>query len=129
MKTLSIQNPWAWLICAGYKDVENRTWKTNYRGRILIHVSKKWDITGCDICYRAKETRCNLGTRICDLRKNTGEIIGEVTITDCVRNHPSEWAESNCYNWVLADPVLYAKPILNIKGRLGLWEYQKEIKQ
>lgn len=27
MKVLSIQQPWAALICAGIKDVENRTWK------------------------------------------------------------------------------------------------------
>lgn len=41
MKVLSIRQPWAWLICAGYKDVENRDWRTNYRGRILIHAPKK----------------------------------------------------------------------------------------
>lgn len=27
MKALSIRQPWAWLICAGYKDIENRDWK------------------------------------------------------------------------------------------------------
>lgn len=26
MKALSFKQPWAWLICAGYKDVENRDW-------------------------------------------------------------------------------------------------------
>ena len=25
-KALSIKQPWAWLICAGYKDIENRDW-------------------------------------------------------------------------------------------------------
>lgn len=42
MKTLSIQQPWASLICAGIKDVENRTWKAaEIPGKILIHASSK----------------------------------------------------------------------------------------
>jgi hypothetical protein len=37
--TLSIKNPWPYLIAAGVKDVENRSWTTNYRGRLLLHAS------------------------------------------------------------------------------------------
>jgi hypothetical protein len=29
---LSVRQPWAWAIVSGYKDVENRSWPTNYRG-------------------------------------------------------------------------------------------------
>src|SRR5690625_200028 len=43
MKALSIRQPWAWLIVNGYKDIENRTWKTDYRGKLLIHASKTFD--------------------------------------------------------------------------------------
>jgi hypothetical protein len=32
MKALSIRQPWASLIVAGYKDIENRSWRTSYRG-------------------------------------------------------------------------------------------------
>jgi hypothetical protein len=39
MKTLSVKQPHATLICAGVKRVENRTWTTDYRGRLLIHAS------------------------------------------------------------------------------------------
>jgi len=39
MKTLSVRQPWATLICSGIKTVENRTWKTDYRGKLLIHAS------------------------------------------------------------------------------------------
>lgn len=38
-KCLSVRNPWGYLICAGLKDVENRTWKTDYRGELYIHAS------------------------------------------------------------------------------------------
>jgi hypothetical protein len=43
MKTLSVVWPWPWLIMYGGKDIENRSWRTDYRGRILIHVLKKPD--------------------------------------------------------------------------------------
>ena len=36
---LSVQQPFADLICGGIKTVENRTWNTDYRGSILIHAS------------------------------------------------------------------------------------------
>lgn len=39
MKALSIKQPFAALIVHGIKDIENRTWKTNYRGKIYIHAS------------------------------------------------------------------------------------------
>jgi hypothetical protein len=37
MKVLSVQSPYSWFIVYGLKDIENRSWKTNYRGRLLIH--------------------------------------------------------------------------------------------
>lgn len=41
MKTLSIRQPFASLICRGIKTIENRSWKTAYRGKLLIHASGK----------------------------------------------------------------------------------------
>lgn len=43
MKALSIKNPISYLVCAGVKDVENRSWPTNHRGRLLIHSSGLYD--------------------------------------------------------------------------------------
>lgn len=43
MKIISIRDPWATLIARGVKDVENRTWRTEYRGPILIHASQSYD--------------------------------------------------------------------------------------
>lgn len=39
MKTISVRQPWAWLIINGYKDIENRSREANYRGPVLIHAS------------------------------------------------------------------------------------------
>jgi hypothetical protein len=40
MKALSINQPWANLIASGAKVIETRTWKTEYRGPLLIVSSK-----------------------------------------------------------------------------------------
>jgi ASCH domain-containing protein len=37
MPALSIRQPWAWAICAGCKDVENRSWNTKHRGPFVVH--------------------------------------------------------------------------------------------
>ena len=37
MKVLTIKQPWASLIVDKYKRYEFRSWKTKYRGKILIH--------------------------------------------------------------------------------------------
>ena len=42
MKAISVKQPWAYLICSGVKDIENRTWPCpkKYIGkRVLIHAS------------------------------------------------------------------------------------------
>lgn len=40
MKALCIRQPWASMIARGEKTIETRTWKTNYRGDLLIIASK-----------------------------------------------------------------------------------------
>jgi ASCH domain len=34
--------PWAHLVVSGIKRIENRTWRTNYRGPLLIHAGVNW---------------------------------------------------------------------------------------
>lgn len=151
MKSLSIKQPWASLIAHGIKDIENRTWKTNFRGRIYIHASGKWhsrsnsnDVRDLLTSEQIKKIPHSLqadfidrGIIVKDESIPLSAIIGEVDIVDCVINHPSIWAEKTetsagypvkhiIYNWVLANAVIYDEPILNVKGKLSLWEYEKE---
>lgn len=141
MKTITIKQPWASLIVEGIKDVENRTWPTKFRGRVLVHAGLKidqsyftekiWDIP-TDIQQKGKEAILK--------GMPTGAIIGSVEIVDCVINHPSIWAEKcepiykygtdkivqATYNWVLANPIKFTKPI-PAKGKLSFWEYEGEL--
>ena len=145
-KALTIKQPYASLIVEGIKDIENRTWKTNYRGRILIHAGKDnliknlkygYDIT----CLNNKQLEYITNNKHNDIINKeliTGAIIGSVEIVDCVINHTSIWAEktptgfigeyelpiyedSITYNWVLANPIKFPEPI-PMKGKLSLWE-------
>ncbi len=45
LRVLSLRQPWAWLIVNGYKDIENRSWRTNHRGPLLIHASSNRSLT------------------------------------------------------------------------------------
>lgn len=40
IKALSVHQPWSWALVHGQKRIENRTWRTNYRGPLIIHASK-----------------------------------------------------------------------------------------
>lgn len=73
MKTLTIKQPFATLIVDGLKEYEFRTWKTNYRGEILIHAGK-------DVDKKAMKKYEYLG-----LEYPKGCIIGKATITDCIK--------------------------------------------
>jgi hypothetical protein len=102
MKAITIKQPWAQLICEGVKDIENRTWKTSYRGRVLIHTSAKPNRYPLDMIFTQvqldemlKQNTENywcghkeFGAKYCD-----SAIIGSVEIVDCVQNHSSVWAE------------------------------------
>jgi hypothetical protein len=122
-KAITIKQPYASLIVEGIKDIENRTWKTNYRGKILIHAGKDNLIKnlkyGDDItCLNNKQLEYITNNKHNDIINNeltTGAIIGSVEIIDCVINHPSIWAEkSNELN--IGDIVPYKNTRGNIKN-------------
>ena len=128
MKVLSIREPWATLIINGYKDYEFRTWKTNYRGKILIHASLSME----------KENKKRF--QELNLKYNPGFIIGEAEIVDCIpvtkefendlinRNELVYGAtrNRNGYAWSLKNIKIYKNPI-KAKGHLGLWNFSEII--
>ena len=73
MKVLTIKEPWATLIIEGYKEYEFRSWKTNYRGKILIHAGKSLER---DQVKKFEEY---------NLEYSCGEIIGEADLVDCIK--------------------------------------------
>ncbi len=93
-KALSIRQPWASLIMAGIKPVENRTWPCAYVGPLYIHASKAWDQKAVDILLDIS-TR-NRGVPAIESileksKKMRGGIVGRVKMVDCVTVHDSEF--------------------------------------
>src|SRR6266705_2697241 len=75
MKALSVRQPWAWAIIHARKDIENRTWKTHFRGQVAIHSSRKLD-SDSELPRTSRRPRAD--DLIC------GAIIGVVDIIDVV---------------------------------------------
>jgi len=86
-KALSIRQPWAWLIANGYKDIENRTWKSDHRGWTMIHAGKKIDREGYD--WVRENFPAIPMPPITELQ--TGSIVGKMLITECVMHSKSPW--------------------------------------
>lgn len=141
MKALSIKQPWAWLICSGYKDIENRNWPARFRGRIYVHTGKLFDSDGYDLfTLRSYDPDSIIGEAIEALSSahfDLGAIIGEVDITGCTfrfgdmnANLFSPWHEVGMWGFEFANPILYAKSI-PCHGRLGFFEPElvKDAKQ
>ena len=127
MKVLSLMEPWGSLIKEKVKYVETRSWKTNYRGDILIHAGKGIDKEAME---RLKKYLPN------DIP--LGKIIGQATITDCIPMS-EEFADmlykenndiytthsfSRNYGFKLENVKKIEAPI-EVKGQLGLWNYEK----
>ena len=108
MKALTIKEPWATLIIEGYKEYEFRSWKTNYRGKVLIHAGKSIDKKGKE---RFKDYNLNY---------SCGEIIGEAYITDCIKVN-----EELVNNLRKINPIVYKKKHIQRKICLEIRKCKK----
>lgn len=117
LKALSVQQPWAWLIVNGHKDVENRTWRTKLRGRILIHASKRFDDFGYSIVQR-DFPRIEMPAKA-DFQR--GGIVGSAFLWDCVDHSGSRWYRGWKGDWgfLLHDPT--PLPFQPCPGKLGFF--------
>lgn len=126
MKAITIKQPWATLIVKGYKKYEFRTWKTKYRGELLIHAGK-----GIDKKYIKQMESLNLDFP-------NSKIIGKVNLVDCIElneginqkinnEFPLVYGEKSRegYAWRLEEPVeITSNKVVN--GKLSLWDYNTE---
>jgi len=116
---LSILQPYAWLICAGHKDIENRTWPTRFRGRFLVHAGKNYNRTRYLEDRDACESQYGIALPTFD-EMSRGGIVGVATLTDCVREHASRWKHPESFGYVLADCA--ALPFVPLRGQLKFFD-------
>lgn len=123
MKVITLKQPWATLVAEGIKKYEFRSWKTNYRGKILIHAGAGIDK---EEMVRFKDL---------NLKYPSKRIIAEVEIVDClelddklnkeiINEHNVAYGSKKRtgYAWKLEN-VKKINDDNEISGKLGLWNY------
>lgn len=122
MKALSVQQPWAWLLVNGPKDVENRTWRTDYTGPLLIHAPRTVDTSSWNFIAERVSARVlkHLRDACAAGKMPTQAIIGRVELVMCVESSPSRWFEGP-YGLMVVNPMRIETPV-KYSGRLGLFD-------
>lgn len=125
MKAITIQQPYAALVAEGIKEYEFRTWKTAYRGPLLIHAGKGMD----------KKAYKRFASY--DLEYPTGAVIAKAELTDCIAVDDAfrrllQEKNPEVFSGVIADTTWkgYAFKLERVEklapipmnGKLSLWE-------
>lgn len=137
MYALTVKQPWASAIVLGLKRVENRTWRTNYRGPLAIHAGLSIDPEGEEVLATAGVV---LPQGCQELPR--GAILGVVNLVDMVRYFTGGtcsgpqgrlWPRADPYDlardplafgpwcWILRDSRSLPRPI-PCRGQRSLWE-------
>ncbi len=113
MLALSVRQPWAWAIVHANKNIENRVWRTNHRGPVLIHAAKgmtRVEYAAFNDFYRGEIAVRRPSELLIPVppfdQLERGGFIGRAVIADCVSQHDSPWF-CGPYGFVLKD----AEPI------------------
>lgn len=137
MKVLTLTQPWATLIALGLKQIETRSWKTNYRGILAIHAAKGfpgWAKNVADEDF-FREINLLLGPGVPSEYLPVGKILCVCALTDVKRtedivdqdfyNTPeAKYGDYNPfrYGWILNNRVTLDTPV-PAKGKLGIWNF------
>lgn len=116
LKAITVRQPWANAILLG-KDVENRSRYFSHRGPLLIHAAKKVDESALT------------DPRILALPPKElilGQLIGVVTVLDCVRTSDSPWADANGWKLLLTNARPLRLPV-PWRGQLSLFDVDYEL--
>lgn len=130
MRALTLSQPWATAIALGVKHVETRSWRTTYRGPLLIHAAQNFPKDARDFAREAVTAGhlpATLPFSAIVARCSLLEILPtEDVIDELARIHadglerlygdytPGRWA------WLLTHVEPLPEPI-PARGALGLW--------
>lgn len=132
MKVISLLEPWASLVKERVKFIETRSWKTNYRGELYIHASKR------KLSKKDNIELQNQLSLLSNINFKYGYIIAKCKLIDCkymdeqfikeIKKNKKEYIcgdyKVGRYAWILSDIEILDEPI-EAKGSLGIWNYNK----
>lgn len=124
VRALSIGRPWAGLVARGAKDVENRSWRTTFRGLLVVHAPKSQDKEVAAFCTsrsleapRGAEPTGFAGVvRLVGIDRGASTCHGEC----------SPWAMDAPRHWRLVDARPFDEAI-PWRGQLNLWHPPPEV--
>lgn len=118
IRALTVKNPWAALIAAGIKDVENRSWAPprsfTSSDLLLIHAGAARDHDA----YSEALVIANLPRG----EQPSGAVVAAARVRDVhtCDGRCSPWAVPGDVHWMLAGVRRLAEPV-PARGKLGLW--------
>lgn len=123
VRALTVLAPWAALIAAGLKLVENRSWKTSWRGPLLIHQGRRV----LTAPFQRPEVEA-ANKHVPEHLKVLGHFLALAQLTDC---HEADgccgpWAEPTGFHWTLTNVQTLISPIPAI-GVQRLWIPSSEL--
>lgn len=134
LTALTIRQPWCHAILHLGKDVENRSWPTQYRGPLLIHAGasrSRAEYAGFQNMLADPECAALLRSRcvdpVCPAFEDLPRagFVGMADLVDCVGDSDSPWwAGPGQFAFVLANPRPI--PFVPFKGRLGLFRVAED---
>lgn len=118
-KLITLREPWAWLICTGYKACENRSQRFGHEGRVLIHAAGVMDLN-TDYAPAVDLAR-KFGVLLPEadfFKDRLGTVVGCAYFERMARGLASGW-----YMGAWAWPIRWAWPVTSrkIKGQLSMW--------
>jgi hypothetical protein len=124
VKALSLQQPWVYAILHAGKNVENRSWRTHYRGWIALHASAR-PMPAAENVFPGQDSLPDVSTL------PLSAICGVARLVAIVSESRSEWFYrpedgSRNYGWVLEDVTPLPEPV-PCKGALSLWEVPPDV--
>lgn len=123
MKAVTIRQPFAWAIAAGFKDIENRSWAPRVEpGELVaIHAAVAAPSPN-DVALVQK--RIGRRARVPE-SYDCGAVVAVARVAKVITVSRSAWF-SGPLGWVLEDVTPVRKPI-DCKGQLGLWNLPSSV--
>lgn len=132
-KALTIRQPYAGLIAAGIKRIETRSWRTWYRGELLIHAAQR----PCDDAHLKAYAMIWMSDSAVYAEQLTsggeGYIIATCRLADCVPQEQVQWDrydqeierawghwQRGHWAWLMEDVKVLATPV-RAKGQQSIW--------
>jgi hypothetical protein len=148
IKCITLFQPWASLVALSAKKIETRSWRTWYRGPLLIHASRAFPGWARELCkkepYATILLRAGYKHPLSGLvdpgQLPRGAVVAACTLQHCVRIGtagialpPPEPERSfgdyaaGRYAWMLGDIQPLPTPIA-ARGSMGLWEPDEAVR-